>query len=314
MRRRLAGSLLGSRLEEATFGRRGFHSGDTASRAHLERAGLVFLEGYNAAVSSSRDTLLQRLNLVAPEWRGFAFEGASMGLRLLDHLTPWRSRRWAAFLDGPGGPHTYMVHVGAGWALARTPWLRRRPVRILAKMDPLLRWLVIDGYGFHEGYFDWPRSIRDRKVPAALSGYARRAFDQGLGRSLWFVTGADVERVRASILAFAPERHGDLWAGVGLAATYAGGVDRVSLERLRVSSSGFLPHVAQGAAFAAKARERAGNVAPHVDLACRALCGMSATAAARVTDAALADLSDDSDQPAYERWRARIRRTFDREA
>jgi hypothetical protein len=81
--------------------------------------------------------------------------------------------------------------VGLGWAWARLPG---NPERRLPALDPLLGWLAVDGYGFHEGYFHWRRRVSARELPRGLSASARRVFDQGLGRSLWFVEGADVPR------------------------------------------------------------------------------------------------------------------------
>ena len=123
-----------------------------------------------------------------------------------------------------------MMHVGLGWALAR---LRRSVTPYLARLDPLLGWLVVDGYGFHEGYFDWPRYIERRAIPSRLNGYERRVFDQGLGRSLWFVKGADVAAVASAIDTFPSARRDDLWSGVGLACAYAGGCGRAAIESLR---------------------------------------------------------------------------------
>jgi hypothetical protein len=235
-----------------------------------------------------------------------------MALALLDHLVPWRSSRLTAFLRGPGRAHVYIIHVGAGWAIARLPWLRRRVERSLASMDPLLRWLAIDGYGFHEGYFDWPSSVTLRQRPRHLRGYALRAFDQGLGRSLWFYAGADVEVISRTIERFEAARHADLWSGIGLACAYAGGVDRTGVARLRSAARGHLPQLAQGAAFAAKARAHAGHTVPHTELASTLLCEMSVPEAAAVTDAALHGLPGDGDVPAYEAWRQRIHDAFAR--
>ncbi|HYG81175.1 MAG TPA: DUF1702 family protein, partial [Pyrinomonadaceae bacterium] len=177
--------ILGISLEETTFARRGFRAGAPSARHRLEKIGRVFLQGYHAALNENESAALaRRLNTIEPEFRGFAFEGAAMGLALLDHLTPWKKNRLQAFLAGPGTAHTYMVHVGAGWVLARIPWLRRNVDEPLANLDPLLRWLAIDGYGFHEGYFRWHKYIKGESHPRRLKGYARRAFDQGLGRSL----------------------------------------------------------------------------------------------------------------------------------
>jgi enediyne biosynthesis protein E3 len=303
--------IFGLSLEETTFARRGFHEGEAGARQRLELIGRTFLYGYHAALEEDRlDALVSRLSAVEVELRGFAFEGASMALALFDLLMPWQSVRVSTFLNGPGEAHRYMVHVGVGWALARLGRIKRT----IERLDPLLRWLAIDGYGFHEGYFHWKGYIQEQVQPTRLSGYARRAFDQGLGRSLWFVDGADVARISATIAAFSPARQADLWSGVGLACAYAGGVDRAAVEVLRALSGSYLPHLAQGAAFAAKARQRAGNLTLHTEVACEILCGISANDAANCTDLALEDLPTDGAQPLYEIWRQRIQSHFEKEA
>jgi hypothetical protein len=147
-----------------------------------------------------------------------------------------------------------MTHVGVGWAIARVPWLRRNVDKCLAQLDPLLGWLAIDGYGFQSGFFHAPNSIGAKTYPNGLSKYARRVFDQGLGRSLWFVEGADVSRISLTIASFHNTRRADLWSGIGLASAYAGGADGPALECLREAAKGYITHMAQGAAFAAKAR------------------------------------------------------------
>jgi len=270
----------------------------------LEQVGRCFLHGYHAALEGDDPEILaSRLNQIEADFRGFAFEGAAMGLFLLDHLTPWRKDRLLSFLAGPGSPHIYMTYVGAGWALAQ---LRRGVSRALARFDPLLGWLAVDGYGFHQGYFHPRRSVGRRAVPRRLSGYALRVFDQGLGRSLWFVEGADVGRIAATVARFPVARQPDLWSGVGLACAYAGGADRQAIEAVMTSAGGYRAQLAQGAAFAAKARERAGIPASDTDLACRIIWGMPALEAAGATDAALVDLPADGVVPTYEVWRQRI--------
>jgi hypothetical protein len=297
--------VFGIPAAETRFDRRGFRGGTPATRERLEKVGATFVAGYHAALEEARlDHLAGRLEEVPAENRGFAYEGAAMALALLDGLIPWDRGRWRALLDGPGDAHSYMVHVGAGWAAAR---LGHRTKRIEAEADPLLRWLVVDGMGFHDGYFHWPRLVAGRSRPAGLQGYATRAFDQGFGRSLWFVEGAEPGRIAATIQRMAPERRQDLWSGVGLAAAYAGGATAGDLETLRYLGGEFLPALAQGASFAAEARERAGNPAPHTDLACRALCGTPAAAAARLAREALSEMPGER---SYEGWRDALRARF----
>jgi enediyne biosynthesis protein E3 len=296
--------LFGIPARELAFERRGFRGTDSAMRARLEQIGRTFAHGYHAALDDDGlQVLVAALNSVDLDLQGFAYEGAAMGLALLDFLTPWQRDRFRVFLQGAGGAHAYMVHVGAGWMLARIPG---RVAPRLARLDPLLRWLAIDGYGFHEGFFHSQRYLKGQPAPARLTGYARRAFDQGFGRCLWFIEGGDIERIPQTISTFSEPRRADLWSGLGLAVTYAGEVGQSELARLRELAGPYWPCLAQGAAFAAKARLRGGNLVPYTGEACMALCGLSTTAAAQLTDDALQALPPDGSEPAYEIWRQRV--------
>ena len=296
--------FLGLSPAEASFAKRGFIAGEDEARLRLERIGLTFLSGYHAALEETGFVqLARRLAIVETDLRGFAYEGAAMGLALLDCVTLWQKDRWRTFTGHLAKPHIYMMHVGLGWALAR---LRRSVTSQLARLDPLLGWLVVDGYGFHEGYFNWPEYIGRQAVPSRLTGYELRVFDQGLGRSMWFVKGANVAAITCAINAFPSARRDDLWSGVGLACAYAAGCDRAAIVSLRTFADGHLPALAQGVAFAAKTRQRAANLNTHTETVCRLIWGQSAEETAAITDAALEDLREEGGFPAYEVWRRRI--------
>lgn len=314
---RLAGRLrrrvFGISPDETSFARRGFHGHGEAVAERLEGFGRRFVEGYLTALESGGpEAVAARIEAGVPlEARGFAYEGAGMALSLLDALTPWRRDRFRRFADGPGNPHVYIAHVGAGWILGRLPL---NPRRWLARFDPLYRWLALDGYGFHEGFFRHRQSVRRQEIPGRLRGYARRAFDQGIGRSLWFSDGADVTRIPRTVAAFPHDRRGDLWAGVGLACGFAGGRTAEEIQELGRAAAAFAPQLAQGTAFAATARERAGNPAPHTELASAILCGRSAAEAAAVTQAVRPEVdpdeSVDAPEPGFEVWRRRIQQAL----
>jgi hypothetical protein len=299
--------ILGLSMEEVNFERRGFCGATVAARRRLEEAGGRFVEGYNLAVECRSTSVLEsRLEALPRELRGFGYEGAAMCLALLDMITPWSANRVKSLLRSGGNAHAYMVHVGLGWAWARLPWFFRGQQ---VHLDPILRWLGFDGWGFHEGFFNWRRcseGYRSRQ----LQGYETRAFDQGLGRSLWFVKGANVALIADTISTFDSARQSDLWSGVGLAATYAGVVDPDGLTELRKRAGKFVPCLAQGSAFASKARLRAGNPTEYTDAASNTLSGIPAREAARLTDAALENLPCDHGEPAYEIWRQRIQAHF----
>ena len=298
-------SILGISPRAIRCERRGFRVSDRRVGQRIEQIGLAFRRGYHAALQNER-TLVSFLEAEPAELRGFAYEGAGLGLALLDRLTLRNGNRIDRFLQGAADPHTYMVHVAVGWMTARWPV---SPERVRRGLDPLLGWLLYDGYGFHEGFFRWRKYLgpNPRRCPVGVQGYARNVFDQGLGRSLWFVEGADPGRMATTIAQLSSERSSDLWSGVGLAAAYAGGVNETTLSRLREAAGSDAASLAQGAAFAAKARQRAGFVPEHTDLACRVFGWATARQAACSTDEALENLRFDGGEPAYERWRQRIR-------
>lgn len=285
-----------------------FKAGDSAKWRHLEEGVRAAVGGYHAVVDGgSLADIMTRVDLVPAPLKGYAHEGVAMGLTGLDCVMPGKSR-FREFLAGPGDAHVYMAHIGAGEALAR---LRHRPEPFLARLDdPVLRWLVMDGYGFHQGFFSRTKYVDRQDVPRFLSPYARRVFDQGVGRSIWFTEGADAARVAARIGAFSPERHADLWLGIGVGCSYVGGVSRQEIEQLRESC---VPHSVQaaiGAAFAARGRHRAGNPQPDTDVVCEVLCGTDSFAASRIVEDAFAGLPGRMDRPGYEMLQVHLLEAF----
>lgn len=304
---RLRRWLVGVVFREASIARR-LSGGE--GRLGQRRAEVVeaFLAGCHAALEEpGGERLLRRLEGVAPGLRGFAFEGAGLGLTVCDLLTAGWSQHFRRFVSGPGQPHAYMMHVGAGFTLGRSP-LPAGP--LLRRLDPCFRWAVPDGCGFYEGLARAPLRVARRRPPRRLTGYARRAFDIGLGRSLWFSHDADVARIAATVAAFPQSRQPDLWSGLGVAASYTGWVERASVLRLREASGPYRPWLCQGAAFTAWARIRAANPTPESAIACQTLCDLPLEAAAEVTEAALQDLPETGPEPGFETWRQRVQRHF----
>lgn len=292
--------LFGIGSPEAVFSRPGFAP---EAWQRFSPVATSLMEGYHATLEESDlDVIEARLEAVDPPFQGFAYEGAGMGLAALDVVAPWKERL-REFVEGPGAHHAYPIYVGVGLAYAR---LRRTPESYLGRLDPLLGWVTADGYGFHEVFFKRRRYVEQHKVPTHLSAYGRRVFDQGVGRALWFSLGAGAEQVTSTIARFQPHRHGDLWSGVGLAASYGGGADVDSLRAVLESAGPHATRLARGAATAAWGRQQAGNPTSHTDLACQVFCSRSDEQAANVVDQARYALPTISVEPRYETWRRRI--------
>ncbi|MHC0431255.1 DUF1702 family protein [Streptomyces sp. O3] len=313
MLRALRRRILTPNVRETQLARRGFHVKNEEAKNQLETVGVSFLQGYAYAVEArSAAEAEEWLETLPTAYRGFAYEGAGMGAVMLDTLTG-SQKRLTGLLSGEGRHHEYMILVGVGWAMARLPRFLWPDV---SAYDPLLRWLILDGYGFHQAYFRTDAYVRDpaREHPftwdAGYDHYSPRAVDQGIGRALWFVGGTDPDVVADLIAAYPDHRHPDLYAGAGLACTYAGAADESELRRFAEHAGAHFPQLAQGSAFACEARQMAGLTVEHTHVAARVLCGgRTPEEAARVCTElvpAIRERGDQGDVPAFETWRQRI--------
>jgi hypothetical protein len=230
-----------------------------------------------------------------------------MALGLLDELPLSGPRRWPSMVSTHACRHDYLLCVGLGWSWAR---LRRRLEARIALVEPTLRWLCVDGYGFHCGFFDAQRTIERRAVPAACRGYAARAFDQGLGRCLWFHVAATPDRIANAIESFEARRQADLWSGVGLAVAYAGGVSVERALDLSQRARAHRAHFAQGVAFALEARSRGGNEWEHTTGLAEALWFMPAQTLVELVAQERQQAVRAGGEIVYEDWRGRVRTRF----
>lgn len=293
------------------FELRGFRVEDSTKRKRLEAVCFSFLAGYNAVVEDDIADPVDALARVEPHRRGWAYEGAGMACAMLDILTFSRGRRLATLMTGSGDPYIHLIHIGVGWAPAqlRLPgwgWLRG--------LHPLYRWLGLDGGGFWRGFFQTGKHLGAGRAGRPVHGMAAQVRDQGIGRSLWFVECADVPAITARIASFHESRHADLWAGVGLAAAYAGGANDVELDAIAKNSGTHRADLAQGAVFAAVARVRSGVIPSYTEQAVRALTGVEPAIAAEWEAEARSVLHSSATNSAaigdYQQLRTLIRQTW----
>lgn len=303
-------------LTEVSFAKRGFPVTQTDAVTRLEAIPQAVICGFEWGVDArTLWELERRLALVEPEMRGFAYEGATMAYTVRDAMAGGRGTRARELMSGPARPHVFLTYIGIGFAMARLP----RPLwrNVLPDLDgvpyhPTMSWLAVDGLGFDRAYFDtdkWvTRQARPRPYPwEGRADYFPRAWDQGVGRALWFINGAVAPQVAAAVTRFAADRQADLWSGVGLAATFAGGAGADDLAELRSLAGPHAGDVAQGAVFAAKARSYAGHVPEHSEQAVRVLAGVGVEEAATLADEVAVDWPAQSGEPRYEIWRTRVR-------
>lgn len=311
----IRGLVLAPSLEDVSFAGRGFALTPTPATDRLEAVPQAVVCGFEWAIAAPDLTDVERrLRLVDEEQRGFAYEGATMAYTILDTV---RGNRTRELLSGAGEKHILLAYIGIGFAMARLPrplWRKVLP-DLTSRYHPTMSWLAVDGYGFDRAYFDTERWVGRQEIPAAYpwqgsSEYFPRAVDQGIGRALWFISGAEPDKVCAAVRRFARGRQADLWSGVGLAATFAGGCPPEGLARLRKSAGDHWTEVALGSVFAVKARTYAGFVPEHTVLANEQLTGLSIEGASALADRTEVGPDGSGPLPQYEIWRRRIRAHF----
>jgi hypothetical protein len=147
--------------------RRGFHRKDPATHELLVRIGRTFRGGVGSAVAARVPADAEPdLEAVPTRFRGFAYEGAAAGFAVRDGLPFGRHDLLEDFLRGRAADHAHLAYQGVGGAMTRLPQARWvRPERL----DPLLRWIALDGYGFHQAY------LHPRRYVAAPSTRASGA-------------------------------------------------------------------------------------------------------------------------------------------
>ncbi len=218
-----------------------------STQARLRAAVTAFVDGYRLTVQYDDQhgdqhgdprALRARLDAIDAERIGFFYEGAGMALVCADVFMPRESSQVGASLELCDRSRGALLSIGAGCAQAR---LSRSVTDLPDGLTDECRPFMEDGYGFHQGMFHAYRFHGKRMMP-----FISPAFDRGLGRSLWFVSGADASRVQTFVRRFASERHPALWHGVGVACAFTGGVERAELCRLRDAAGVHVTSLRQG--------------------------------------------------------------------
>lgn len=282
---------------------RGFHPWE-AGPSIVEGVGNAFLDGYEiACLARTADEALLDLGGLADQWRGFAAEGAGMAVTIRSRLEPHNRGLLRDFLRH-GPEHSYLAHVGVGWAMARLPRLLWPDLHSLERgVVPL----VLDGYGFHEVFFKTSTVLAGRGVPfpdrawPGDPGTVRQHLAQGVGRGLWFVCGGSPTVLVREVGAFAKDVRASLWAGIGLAMTYAGGGDADAVATVLTAAGPHMPWVRQGSAFALEARARAHALTPGARITAETVCELPAEDVLQLVAGTRPAPSPEWD--AYDRWR-----------
>jgi hypothetical protein len=190
--------------------------------------------------------------------KAVALESVSMETALYDWSTTGVLALWHDLYDRSRENLAAFAEIGLGWALAQ------RGLSIDLHLPGAAlpsRRMVLDGMGYWYGLFRGRRTIKGCEMPAGIAEADAYAFDQGLGRRLWYVARADAGAVADLVRPFPLQRQAALWCGVGLAAAFVGGLEPSAWKRLVAASGSFSEAFFSGAALAAGVIASAGQPA-----------------------------------------------------
>lgn len=260
--------IFGLPLSEVEFGTRGFYpDANSSTKEKLELSAKSVVQGYNIALQEGYSlALINQISMIENELQGFFCEGVGMGLFVKDRFSIRNTSHFDKFLQKEGRLHSYMAYIGAGLAIGvfKLPY-----ENFLATLNPFYSNLVFDGIGFQHAYFKTAKYVNEQRYPekAINDAVMRERYFAGVGRALWFISGGnDTEAVR--LVTLYPEKvRAHIWSGLGLACTYAGGVDATTLSALKLASGKYRKEFITGCLIAVHTRVRAKNLADHNSLA-----------------------------------------------
>ncbi|MBK5286721.1 MAG: DUF1702 family protein [Bacteroidia bacterium] len=238
----------------------------------MENIRTIFQGGKKfAAECDDINVLIKHLENLPPEFRSVAYEGASMSSAIKDFSSGNELKLWNSLLS-ISLHHAGQVHIGLGWAIAE---VRPGDLSFMKTINPKIEFRVWDGSGYYDGIFRQRQTFQNQTRQENISENNFRAYDEGVGRSVWYNCKGDAAKVTDMIQTFSTARHADLWRGVGIACSYVGGADETILKKLFSLAQNNSVQLSIGAAMVAKSRTHANIITKDVELACNVWCNLS---------------------------------------
>jgi|SRR6185436_10805630 len=266
-------------------------------QARMENIRTIFEDAKNHADGCDHlDGLIKHIENTDPEFRSVAYEGAAMSLALKDFFSNNVLKLWNSLLD-ISHHHEGQVHTGLGWAIAEA---RPDDLSCMKTVNPKIAFRVWDGCGYYYGIFRQRHSIKNQTRQEHVSENNFKAYDQGIGRSMWYNCKGNPAKVAEMVQTFSVSRQDDLWRGVGIACSFAGGSDESILKDLFSLAGKNSVHLSLGAAMVAKSRSQSNTITKHIELACKIWSNLS------VQDAELLFSKSESSADSFESFLSKM--------
>lgn len=237
--------------------------------AEMRAVALSFLDGFALAGTYGPTKLVTYISSLPAGHRGIYYEGAAAAKAFGDMASQDDLLETMRLLDEVP-QYSFLLYMGIGEAMAQ---LKISPAASNCLTNNSWSDQIWEGYGFFNGYFRWFDTLVHQKYPEGLAPELRPAYDQGLGRAIYFLTSGKPYEIRDYISTFAPERQKEMWAGLGQPAAYAGGCDEKALRKLLELSGESRIELQQGVLLGVSGRLQQNCIPDFTDTLCQLVCG-----------------------------------------
>jgi hypothetical protein len=243
------------------------------SSARHRSVASAYLDGLSLASEYNAKSLNEMLCALDPSDRGVYYEGAAAGKTLSAFASNQKLDETLSLLQS-APEYSFVLYMGIGEAMAQ---LKVSPTLCSTVADNPWGGQIVEGYGFFDGYFRWFDTLVHQTYPKDLPPDLRAAYDQGLGRAIYFVTNGRPREVKDYIATFAPARQKELWAGLGQSTAYVGGPSESDLRKLLDLSGNDRFELMQGVLLGLSARIEQNYVPDYTEAARSIICGISSS-------------------------------------
>ena len=233
----------------------------------------------NASKLEDISELVALLQTTETEFLPVAYEGAAMTLALKDFSSGDSILNWKKFLES-SKKYACQIYIGMGWAVGQE---KRTSLPFLSELNHNMQFRIWDGCGYFDGIFRQRQTIKGQNRQEHIQQKDYQAYDEGIGRSIWYICKGDETKVPEMIQQFSTDRHSDLWRGVGIACSFVGGFEEKALRALESSAGKHSTQLGIGAAMVAKSRIEADCYTEDIEIINRVFNKLSAEEAMEIT-------------------------------
>tara|TARA_Y100000589_G_scaffold249569_1_gene237640 strand:+ start:383 stop:1438 length:1056 start_codon:yes stop_codon:yes gene_type:complete len=242
----------------------------------------TYINSLNKALISRSAAELHREfteNQIQDDLLPFQLEALAMGAAISDNflpaIVPFVKRDFLdKLIEVFGKTYLEMILLGAGRGMAEIPNFNLHAV--VAKYPPEVRWLIMDGYGFQKGFFEFPKNRKYIYIPKFKYPYFHRAYAQGLARSLGFYLADQPGKISHYLERVQGAEASDLWSGAGSAVAFLGALTAEQFKEWCDNHSEYRQFIAVGLALACRLQTQCGWHFETTNAYCEVLWGTSA--------------------------------------